>query len=141
MDRDTAKYEIQRRAKELLQPDNSKQGFICPICGSGSGKKGTGITTKDGIHFTCWAGCFSNADIIDIIGLEQGLTEYRDKLNAAARELNITIDDSSGFTLRYQNQDKTERNTQQSIHNNTYNQKSNINNSRREGTSYANTSY
>jgi len=120
MDRDTAKYEIQRRAKELLQPDNSKQGFICPICGSGSGKKGTGITTKDGIHFTCWAGCFSNSDIIDIIGMEQGLTEYRDKLNAAARELNITIDDSSGFTLRYQNQDKTERNTQQSIHNNTY---------------------
>lgn len=120
MDRDTARTEIQRRAKELLQPDNSKQGYICPICGSGSGNKGTGITTKDGIHFTCWAGCFSNSDIIDIIGMEQGLTEYRDKLNAAARELNITIDDSSGFTLRYQNQDKTERNTQQSIHNNTY---------------------
>lgn len=120
MDRDTARAEIQRRAKELLQPDNSKQGYICPICGSGSGNKGTGITTKDGIHFTCWAGCFSNSDIIDIIGMEQGLTEYRDKLNAAARELNITIDDSSGFTLRYQNQDKTERNTQQSIHNNTY---------------------
>ena len=120
MDRDTARTEIQRRAKELLQPDNSKQGYICPICGSGSGNKGTGITTKDGIHFTCWAGCFSNSDIIDIIGMEQGLTEYRDKLNAAARELNITIDDSSGFTLRYQNQDKTEQNTQQSIHNNTY---------------------
>ena len=120
MDRDTARTEIQRRAKELLQPDNSKQGYICPICGSGSGNKGTGITTKDGIHFTCWAGCFSNSDIIDIIGMEQGLTEYRDKLNAAARELNITIDDSSGFTLRYQNQDKTEQNTQQSIHNSAY---------------------
>ena len=120
MDRDTARTEIQRRAKELLQPDNSKQGYICPICGSGSGNKGTGITTKDGIHFTCWAGCFSNSDIIDIIGMEQGLTEYREKLNAAAKELNITIDDSSGFTLRYQNQDKTERDTQQSIHNNTY---------------------
>ena len=119
MDRDTARTEIQRRAKELLQPDNSKQGYICPICGSGSGNKGTGITTKDGIHFTCWAGCFSNSDIIDIIGMEQGLTEYREKLNAAAKELNITIDDSSGFTLRYQNQDKTERDTQQSIHNNT----------------------
>ena len=75
MDRDTAKYEIQRRAKELLQPDNSKQGFICPICGSGSGKKGTGITTKDGIHFTCWAGCFSNADIIDIIERKLSIQE------------------------------------------------------------------
>lgn len=119
MDKDTAKTEIQQRGKELLQPDNSGQGYICPICGSGSGKKGTGITTKDGIHYTCWAGCFSNADIIDIIGLEQGLTEYRDKLNAAARELNITIENSSGFTLRYQKQDKIEQHTQHSIHNNT----------------------
>ena len=120
MDRDTAKYEVQRRAKELLQPDNSKQGFICPICGSGSGKKGTGITTKDGIHFTCWAGCFSNADIIDIIGLEQGLTEYRDKLTAAARELNIDIDSYSSAKedfKQYQNQDKTEQHTQSNIHN------------------------
>lgn len=123
MDRDTAKYEIQRRAKELLQPDNSKQGFICPICGSGSGKKGTGITTKDGIHFTCWAGCFSNADIIDIIGLEQGLTEYRDKLTAAARELNIDIDSYSSAKedfKQYQNQDKTEQHTQSNIHNTAY---------------------
>ena len=28
-------------------------GFICPICKSGTGKNGTGIETKDNIHFTC----------------------------------------------------------------------------------------
>ena len=34
----------------------SKTGYVCPICGSGSGNKGTGITTQDGIYFTCWRG-------------------------------------------------------------------------------------
>ena len=67
MTREDAKQSIIRNAGSYLTRDNSKKGYICPICGSGSGKKGTGITTKDKIHFTCWAGCFTNSDIIDII--------------------------------------------------------------------------
>ena len=73
MNREQAREEIRHRAKEWLTPDKSGKGYICPICGSGSGRNGTGITTADGIHFTCWAGCFSSADIIDIIGLKNGL--------------------------------------------------------------------
>jgi len=92
VNREEARQYIIQRGKEHLAPDRSKKGFICPICGSGSGNKGTGITTKDGVHFTCWTGCFTNADIIDIIGLENGLTDYNDKLQAAAREYNITIE-------------------------------------------------
>ena len=39
---------------EYLKPDRTGNGYICPVCGSGSGPKGTGITSKDGnIHFTC----------------------------------------------------------------------------------------
>ena len=68
MNREQAKAEIKARYAEYLEQDKSKKGYICPICGSGSGKNGTGITTKDGIHFTCWAkGCFTNSDIIDIM--------------------------------------------------------------------------
>ncbi|MBQ8692419.1 MAG: hypothetical protein IJ520_04665, partial [Synergistaceae bacterium] len=83
------------RATDFLTPAK-KDGWICPICGSGGGDKGTGITTKDGLHFTCWTGCFTNVDIIDIIGLKNGLSlEPRDfpmRLEAAAREFNITLD-------------------------------------------------
>ena len=129
MNREEAKQYIQERAKEYLQPDNSKKGFICPICGSGSGKNGTGITTKDGIHFTCWAGCFSNADIIDIIGQEQNISDYNGKLQAAAKEFSITIE--SGYhrstpqedfapIAKNQNQPRNEQITQHNIHNNTY---------------------
>lgn len=51
------------------------EGYICPICGSGSGPNGTGITTKDEIHFTCFGKkrCFSWADIPDIIAIKEGL--------------------------------------------------------------------
>lgn len=84
---------IRARGTEYLQRDGSGKGYVCPICGSGSGKKGTGITTKDGKHFTCWTGCFTNADIIDIIGLERGLTEFPDKLKAAADAFGIELDE------------------------------------------------
>lgn len=126
MNREEARQYIIERGKDHLTPDKSGKGFICPICGSGSGRKGTGITTKDGVHFTCWAGCFTNADIIDIIGLETGATDYNSKLEAAAAKYNITIEGyrrttpQEDFAPAYQKQAENERITQQSIHNNTY---------------------
>lgn len=80
---------IRGQANEYLSRDKSGKGFICPICGSGSGKNGTGITTKDRVHFTCWAGCFKNSDVIDIIGKKYGLEDFQDKLKKAAEIFNI----------------------------------------------------
>ena len=63
MTNDQAREYILAHATDHLTRDRSGKGYICPICGSGSGPNGTGITTKDGTHYTCWAGCFSSADI------------------------------------------------------------------------------
>ena len=129
MDREQARQHIIERSKDHLTPDKTRKGFICPICGSGSGSHGTGITTKDGVHFTCWAGCFTNADIIDIIGLETGATDYNSKLQAAAAEYGTTIDsyhrstpqeDFAPVAEEYQKQAKSKRNTQDAIHNTEY---------------------
>ena len=125
MNREDAKNYIQSRAKDYLTPDRSGKGYICPVCGSGDGKNGTGITTRDGIHFTCWAGCFSNSDIIDIIGIKDGITDYNGKLRAAARAFNITID--SGRTTAEEDfrvmirpvNDDTQSNIHNSAHTNT----------------------
>ena len=128
MNREEARQYIIQRGKERLTPDRSGKGFICPICGSGSGSHGTGITTKDGVHFTCWAGCFTNADIIDIIGLETGATDYNSKLQTAAAEYGITIEsyhrstpqeDFAPVAGEYQKQAKSKQITQGTIHNNT----------------------
>ena len=94
MTRDEAKEYILKNAENYLERDKSRKGFICPICKSGSGRNGTGITEnkdKPG-HYTCWAGCFSSSDIIDIIGLKHGETDYNKKLALACSVFNITID-------------------------------------------------
>ena len=97
-------YIITHAAALLLQPDGSGKGFICPICGSGSGKKGTGITTQDGIHYTCWAGCFKHSDIIDIIGQKYGKTEYREKLEITCKEAGVVIDGDPYMMVPLKNQ-------------------------------------
>lgn len=96
LNRDEAKDFIHNHSKEYCEKyfgkDKTGKGYICPICSSGSGKNGTGITTKDGERFTCWAGnCFTNADLIDIIGQQQGLTDYNEKIKAAAEAFGIEI--------------------------------------------------
>lgn len=91
MNYDLTKTLILSFTGNYLEPDKTGKGFVCPICGSGSGKHGTGITTKDGIHFTCWRGCYTSKDIIDIIGLKHGLTDYREKLEKTCEEMGISL--------------------------------------------------
>ena len=89
MKRHEAKELILSATPTLLQRDRNGKGYICPICGSGSGRNGTGITTRDGLHFACWRGCFTHADIIDIIGMEYHLTSYNDKLRKCCELIGI----------------------------------------------------
>ena len=84
MNESELKQTILAHSTQFFLRDNKNKGYICPICGSGSGKNGTGITTKDGIHFTCWVGCFTNKDIFDIIGLQYGLSSFGEKFQKTA---------------------------------------------------------
>ena len=93
MDFKKARAEINSMAERLFQRDDSGKGYVCPICGSGTGKHGTGITTKDGKHYTCWAGCFSNCDIIDIIGKQYGCHDNTEALRKAAELCHIDLNE------------------------------------------------
>ena len=84
MNQNELKEKILANSTSYFLQDKKHKGYICPICGSGSGPNGTGITTKDNIHFTCWTGCFTFKDIFDIIGLQYGLTDFKDKFQKAA---------------------------------------------------------
>lgn len=101
---------IHQHSTDVLEADNQSRhlstpkGYVCPICGSGShSPNGTGMTTKDGIHFTCWTGCFNkdkndktklSADIIDILALKDGYGNESpfEKLKHACKVFNITLD-------------------------------------------------
>lgn len=88
---------IKSNATQYLKPAK-KKGYICPICGNGTGADGDGITSKDKIHYTCFKGCFSNSDIIDIIGLEYGISDFNSKLKKACEIYNIEAEADPDYT-------------------------------------------
>ena len=88
---------IRNHSTECFQPATVK-GYICPICGSGSGPKGTGMTSKEGIYFTCWRGCFTHLDVFDIMGLKYNTNTWLSKIKAAANELGINFQLPQDYT-------------------------------------------
>ena len=98
--REDAERYIREHATEYFKRDKSGEGYICPICGSGSGPHGTGITEnpKSKGHFTCWGGdCFKNADIFEIIGKQYGLKDFNDALNKACEIWGIAPDEPDSY--------------------------------------------
>ena len=90
---------IRNRATEYLKPDKTGKGYICPVCGSGSGPRGTGITSKDGnIHFTCWRGCFTHADIYEIIGQQYGLSDFNEQFHRACEYYGMSYENDKPST-------------------------------------------
>ena len=99
MNREQAAELVRMKFRDELQRDKSGKGFICPICGSGSGRKGTGITEnpRSPEHFTCWAGCFQNADAFDIIAQLEGVQPGTgEAMRAAYERYGIEIDRPEG---------------------------------------------
>lgn len=66
-----------------------KSGYICPLCDSGSGKNGTGITQHPQTHkFKCFA-CGFSGDIIDYIIEENHINDWKEGLQRACDIYNI----------------------------------------------------
>lgn len=98
MNREEAKNYVRQNASQYLKADKTKKGYICPLCGSGTGPTGTGITTKDGVHYTCWAGCYTNEDIIDIIGREFNIKDQKEKFDKAFDLFNVIVDEKQNYS-------------------------------------------
>ena len=92
---------IREHATEYFKHDKSGKGYVCPICGSGTGENGTGITEnpKSKGHFTCWGGdCFKNADIFEIIGKQFNLTDFNEIFSKACEIFRIRLDSDNNNT-------------------------------------------
>ena len=94
MEREQAIQEIRASWRRLYAADKKNKGIICPLCGSGSGHNGTGIT-GDSNHgkpnsLKCWS-CNFTGDVIDLIQQEQGI-DFNEAIKRAADDLSITID-------------------------------------------------
>lgn len=84
----TDKQYIRLKGFEEIAIKAKNKGYICPVCGSGSGKKGTGIITKDNIHYKCFA-CGWGGDIFDYVGVYFNIVNKQEQLTKTAQLLNI----------------------------------------------------
>ena len=91
MTKEEAKNFIFQNPQKYLTKDKSGKGFICPICGSGSGKNGTGLILHKETHFKCFS-CGFYGDMFEIIGKCEGLTDSAQIFNRAYEIFNIKID-------------------------------------------------
>lgn len=108
-------------AKEYLESyvesitDHSRKGnkkaYVCPLCGSGTGRNKTGAftITKDGLKWKCFA-CDKGGDTLDLIGYLEDIDDYSAKVTRAGELFNLDIEDPA----EYQNQD-----TQTNMHTDT----------------------
>lgn len=83
MTREQAKEYVLQQEPTFLHPAkriSGKQSYVCPVCGNGSGKDGTGITKDPGSkthpHYSCFR-CKTNGrgyyDIVELYAEENGL--------------------------------------------------------------------
>ena len=115
MDRKEATAYIKNQNPSAFLQPARKRGFICPSCNNGSGKDGDGIVRnpKTG-KYKCFK-CGIGGDILDLIGVTFGLSEFNDQFQKAVEIYGITVDkyhsgQDHSFTLEQkQNVEKTIR--------------------------------
>ena len=83
--------ECARRIFEIYPPDRQGRGFICPICGNGSGNTGDGVTfIRNSYRVHCFK-CGFSGDII-LLKSQENNCSYKDAAYALAITLNIADD-------------------------------------------------
>ena len=101
MNRDEAIKFIKEQKPDFLEPDRVG-GYICPVCGSGSGANGTGLTfSREFLNYTCWP----ENKRYDVISLWQKKTgeDFNTALKSLCDYYGITIDHSpTDYSKNYQ---------------------------------------
>ena len=114
MDRQEATEALKERLTEYVESitehsaKGNRKAYVCPICGSGTGRNKTGAftITKDGKSWKCFA-CDRGGDTLDLIGYVEDISDYKTKIARAGELFNLDIETPA----EYQNQDKTAQNT------------------------------
>lgn len=97
MNREEAKNYIKGQEPSFLQKAKrigGKPSYICPKCGNGDGKEGTGITRdpgNGGQNYKCFK-CGLYADVIELWKINTGTDDNREAFNALYSFYGITID-------------------------------------------------
>lgn len=105
MNYEESKAFINNHPEMYLERDGSKKGYICPLCGSGGGPRGTGLRlnpkSKSGTHLKCFNGaCNFHGDMIELIAKVNGIKDggSREAFDAARKAYGIEISGGEYYT-------------------------------------------
>lgn len=101
--------------------------YVCPLCGSGKGKNGTGaFSIKGDTRWKCFS-CNAGGDIFDLYGAINGTTDHNEQLRGISELYGVQVASyhstaQEDFSPMYQNQPKNEQYTHNGIHTTAYTQ-------------------
>ena len=125
--REQLKGQLRAYVESITQKSKGANMYVCPLCGSGTGKSGTGaFSIKNGTSWKCFS-CNEGGDIFDLYGAINGTTDHNEQLRGLSEMYGIQVASyrstaQEDFSPEYQKQDENERYTHNSIHTSVYTQ-------------------
>ena len=129
MDRTEAREQLKGYLRSYVESVTEKSKganmYVCPLCGSGSGRNATGAFSVKGNSWKCFS-CNAGGDIFDLYGAINSNPDHNEQLKGLSQIYGISVDSYSrssafdDFCPEYQNQDENERYTHNSIHTTVY---------------------
>lgn len=125
--REQLKGYLRNYVESVTQKSKGANLYVCPLCGSGTGKSGTGaFSIKNGTSWKCFS-CNAGGDIFDLYGAINGTTDHNEQLRGLSEMYGIQVASyrstaQEDFSPEYQNHAKNEQYTHNSIHTSVYTQ-------------------
>lgn len=125
--REQLKGYLRNYVESVTQKSKGANLYVCPLCGSGTGKSGTGaFSIKNGTSWKCFS-CNAGGDIFDLYGAINGTADHNEQLRGLSEMYGIQVASyrstaQEDFSPEYQNHAKNEQYTHNSIHTSVYTQ-------------------
>lgn len=125
--REQLKGYLRNYVESVTQKSKGANLYVCPLCGSGTGKSGTGaFSIKNGTSWKCFS-CNAGGDIFDLYGAINGTADHNEQLRGLSEMYGIQVASyrstaQEDFSPEYQNHAKSEQYTHNSIHTSIYTQ-------------------
>ena len=125
--REQLKGYLRNYVESVTQKSKGANLYVCPLCGSGTGKSGTGaFSIKNGTSWKCFS-CNAGGDIFDLYGAINGTADHNEQLKGLSELYGIQVASyrstaQEDFKPEYQSNAQSEQYTHNSIHTSVYTQ-------------------
>lgn len=119
--REQLKGYLRNYVESVTQKSKGANLYVCPLCGSGTGKSGTGaFSIKNGTSWKCFS-CNAGGDIFDLYGAINGTADHNEQLKGLSELYGIQVASyrstaQEDFKPEYQSNAQSEQYTHNSIH-------------------------